>query len=524
MPDRENARENARENIIVIGAGMGGLSAAIHLRSQGYAVTLIEAADGPGGKARAVASPAGPVDTGPTVLTLRSVADRLFALCGTRTEDEVDLIALPRLARHFWPDGSQLDLFSNPEASAAAIADFAGAREADAFRRFDRLARGLYDAFEGPMMLAARPDPVAVARAALAAPRIWPALLPGMTLDRLLRLHFRDPRLVQLFARYATYVGGRPAQSPGVLALVWQAEARGVWAVRQGLAGLAAALARVAAAKGVIFRYGTVARRIVRQGGRVTGVELPGGTILPCAACVFAGDPGALRGNLLGDAARDAIAPSITPPSLSAWVWAFAATAQGVDLAHHNVFFTADPTREFGPIGRGQMPEAPTLYVCAQDREMGRPVPATERFEIIMNGPANPVPMPTEDATCRTRTFPPLARMGLTFAPEPGPAALLTPSGLAAAYPGSQGAIYGASPEGALSAFRRPLARTGLPGLYLAGGGAHPGAGVPMAMLSGQHAATALAGDRISAPTSRPAAMPGGMSTGSRTTGRARFP
>lgn len=516
------------EKAVVIGAGMGGIAAAIHLNALGYSVTVLDMADGPGGKARAVASPAGPVATGPTVLTLRAVADRLFALCGTRTEHEVDLIPLPRLARHFWPDGSMLDLFCDRDQTAAAIAAFAGPREADAFRRFDRMTAALYDAFEAPMMLAARPDPLRVVQAALAAPRTWPALLPGVTLDRLLRRYFRDPRLVQMFARYATYVGGRPAKSPGVLALVWQAEARGVWAVRQGLHGLADALARVATAKGVTFRYGTAARRIVRQGGHVTGVELVTGQTLPCAACIFAGDPGALRGNLLGDAARDALPASRTPPSLSAWVWAFAARPSGADLAHHNVFFTADPAQEFGPIGAGRMPDAPTLYVCAQDRELGTPLPATERFEIIMNGPAvNAVAghphTAAEDAICRTRTFPTLARMGLTFDTEPGVTALLTPAMLAARYPGSMGAIYGASPEGALSAFRRPLARTSLPGLYLAGGGTHPGAGVPMAMLSGQHAATALAEDRISGSQPRPAATPGGMSMASRTTERAPF-
>ncbi len=117
--------------------------------------------------------------------------------------------------------------------------------------------------------------------------------------------------------------------------------------------------------------------------------------------------------------------------------------------------------------------------------------------------------------------FPFLAAQGLTFTPEPGAAALTTPAALAGRFPGSQGAIYGLSPEGALAAFRRPPARTGLPGLYLAGGGTHPGAGVPMAMLSGRHAATAWAEDRTSASTSAPAAMPGGMSTASPTTGRA---
>lgn len=509
------------ERAVVIGAGFGGLAAAIRLAAGGAQVTVVEMAEGPGGKARGLPSPAGPVDTGPTVMTLPQVAADLFALCGTRIEEEVDLIPLPRLARHFWPGSAALDLFTDREANVEAIRALCGDREAAAFARFDAQAAALYAAFDAPMMQSARPRIAAAAAAALRAPAIWPALLPGMTLSRLLRRHFRDPRLIQLFGRYATYVGGRPDHAPAVLSLIWRAEAAGVFAVRQGMHGLAAALARVAQARGVTFRYATKARRIVRQQGRVSGVEIEGGATLPCTTCVFNGDPGALAAGHLGDAAQAAL-PRRAPgqPSLSAWVWAFAATPQGVDLAHHNVFFTADPAAEFGPIGRGEMPLAPTVYVCAQDREMGPAPPALERFELILNGPAGHPSLPDEETTCRTRTFPFLAAQGLTFTPEPGAEALTTPATLAGRFPGSQGAIYGLSPEGALAAFRRPPARTGLPGLYLAGGGAHPGAGVPMAMLSGRHAATAWAEDRTSGSRSAPAAMPGGMSTASRTPGR----
>jgi 1-hydroxycarotenoid 3,4-desaturase len=513
---------SAQEQAVVIGAGMGGLAAAIRLAAAGVAVTVIDMAEGPGGKARALPSPAGPIATGPTVLTMPQHAAALFALCGTRIEDELDLVALPRLARHYWPDGSMLDLFPDPLANEDAIRALCGPREASAFRRFNRLSAGLMAAFAGPMMHSARPALLAVAAAALRRPRVWPALLPGVSIDRLLRHHFRDPRLVQLFGRYATYVGGRPTHTPAVLSLVWQAEQAGVWALRDGLHGLAGALARVAAARGVTFRYATRARRIRRQSGHVTGVEIEGSATLPCTTCVFNGDPRALQEGMLGDAARAALPSARATPSLSAWVWAFAAQAQGLDLAHHSVFFTADPDLEFGPVGEGRMPVAPTLYLCAQDRELGLPLPDLERFEIILNGPAGHPAQASEEHECRNRTFPVLKAQGLTFSPAPPPTALTTPAQLAQRYPGSQGAIYGASPEGLLAAFRRPQARTALPGLYLAGGGTHPGAGVPMALLSGQHAATAWAEDRISGLRLAPADMPGGMLTGSRTTGPAQ--
>jgi len=470
-----------------------------------------------------IPSVAGAVDAGPTVLTLRDVFDDLFAACGTRLEDHVTLIPQPLLARHFWPDGSTLDLFGDTDASAAAIATFAGPREAQGFRRFHAMTARLYAAFEGPVMRSPRPDLPAILRVALRNPGLWPALLPGMTLARLLRLYFRDPRLRQLFGRYATYVGGSPTGSPAVLALIWQAEARGVWAVQGGMHGLAQALATLAEAQGVRFRYGTAVARIVWQGGRVSGVQLADKRNVPCGHVVFNGDPAALGAGLLGAGAKAALpARAFAKRSLSAWVWAFAAKADGLPLAYHNVFFSADPGREFGPIRKGRMPEDPTLYLCAEDRANGAAPDGPERFEIIMNGPPGHPPPPEEDRLCRTRTFPQLARFGLHFDTPPDRTALTTPQTMARLFPGSGGAIYGLSPEGAMAAFHRPGAKTALSGLYLAGGGAHPGAGVPMAALSGRHAAEAILTDLASTLKSGRTDTPGGMSMVSRMTGRGR--
>lgn len=513
--------QRAGHKVIVIGAGMGGLSAAIRLALGGLSVTVIETQAGPGGKMRSLPSIAGPVDAGPTVLTLRSVFDALFEAAGERLDDHLHLIPQPVLARHWWLDGSTLDLFTDPEASAAAIATLAGPKAEAQFRRFNALSAQLYCAFDTPMMQAAKPQLGAIAWNALRAPRAWPALQPGLSLGRHLARSFDDPRLRQLFGRYATYVGGAPHLSPAVLALIWQAEARGVWGVEGGMHRLAAALAALAERQGVTLEYGRSVRRIERQSGRVSGVALSDGRVLKCDAVVFNGDPAGLLAGLLGNGAQQALPPSAAHPrSLSAWVWAFAATPSGADLTHHNVFFTSDPAREFGPIARGQMPDEATLYVCAQDRHHGTPT-GPERFEIIMNAPAKTGEPSGEIAQCRARTFPQLARFGLSFDQPPPDTALTTPAGFAALHPGSQGALYGRSPQGALASFQRPGARTRLPGLYLAGGGAHPGAGVPMAALSGKHAAEAILSDLTLASPSRLTDMPGGMSMASRTTGRA---
>ncbi|MEM1314550.1 MAG: FAD-dependent oxidoreductase, partial [Pseudomonadota bacterium] len=240
---------------------------------------------------------------------------------------------------------------------------------------------------------------------------------------------------------------------------------------------------------------------------------------------------------LLGAAARPA-APA-TPRArraLSAWVWTFAGRPSGLPLAHHSVFFSGDYAAEFQDLDRRRRPPAdPTIYVCAQDRtSLDAPQPdgpgAPERLLMILNAPADGdlgPPSPEEMHRCTTATFGRLAASGLTLAPpEPSPETLTTPDRFAAMFPGTGGSLYGANPHGmmhgALSPFTRPTARSKLPGLYLAGGGCHPGPGVPMAARSGRRAAAAILADLASTSRSVPAATPGGISTGSRTTASAR--
>lgn len=515
--------ENGKDSVVVVGAGMGGLAAAMRLAAAGRAVTLCDAHPWPGGKMRQMPSAAGPVDAGPTVLTLRDVLAQLFHDTGASLDVALDLQPLPELARHFWPDGTRLDLGHSPEANAAAIEAAFGARARQDFLRFSRATAQLFQAFDGPIMRSPQPRIGPAARAALMRPAIWPWLAPGRSLHSALRASFRQPKLRQLFGRYATYVGGNPLLAPAVLGLVWQAEAQGVWAVRGGMAALAQALARRFVDLGGQLRLGTGVQRILHQGGRVAGVCLADGSQIAAHTVVFNGDPLALPA-LLGAAPRR---PKLHPArSLSARVWTFAAqvapTGLGRDaLGYHSVFFADDEAAEFQPLSRNQTPSAPTIYVCAQDRLDGTP-DGPERFQMILNAPA----VAAQDERTERCQNHPLARLrhfGLQMGPWPQAAQLTTPAQFAQLFPASQGALYGQSPNSTWATFQRPQARTGLAGLYLAGGGVHPGAGVPMALLSGQHAAQAVQSDQISPARSRRMAMRGGMSTVSATAARGRF-
>lgn len=512
--------KSSAARIAVIGAGMGGLASAIRLAHAGCHVTVLDAGNAPGGKMRSMSSDAGPVDAGPTVLTMRHQFDALFALHGKRLEDFVELAEEPLLARHWWRDGTSLDLFSDRQRSVEEIRRFAGDRDADAFRLFSERSERLFKGFEFTMMESARPTLSSMTSTVLQNPRLIKDMAPLSTLAGSLAQTFHDPRLRQLFGRYATYIGGMPRLSPGVLQLIWHAEASGVWRVVGGMHCLAEALGEFTRSLGVELRMSETATRFEIQKGRVSAVHTADGAKLRVDAVVFNGDPRALRTGLLGEAIIDAVPQSATEPrSLSARVWAFAAEATGPELVHHNVFFGDNPDAEFGPIRDGRPPEDPTLYVCAQDRGTGAAPPALERFEIIENAAPTDRETPEERDQCRKRVFNRLTEFGLTFTPRPDASKVTIPAAFDRMFPGSLGSLYGRSPHGMMAAFQRPISRTAVPGLYLAGGGTHPGAGIAMAALSGRHAAEAIATDLALPLQSRPTDMPGGMSTGSRTMG-----
>ena len=509
-------------HVAVVGAGIGGLVAALDLAGRGVRVTVVERAAGPGGKLRQVKVGERLVDAGPTVFTLRDVFDGVFAAAGERLDDHVTLTRQSRLARHHWPDGTSLDLFDDPARSADAIGAFAGADAARAFRDFSRQAAAIYAALEKPFMRAERPaNPMALmSRAGLCGLGGMLRIQPYTSLWRALGELFPDPRLRQLFGRYATYCGSSPFQAPATLMLVAHVEAQGVWSVEGGLGALAGALGRLCEARGVRFRYHADVAEIAVAGGRATGVVLRGGERIAADALVWNGDAAALAGGRAGRGAMAAV-PATAPDtrSLSAFTIALAARLRGPELIRHNVFFSADYPAEFEAIRAGSIPERPTVYLCAQDRGDGAPSRtdgAVERALTIVNAPADGDRhryTPEEIRTCEERTFRQLERFGLTVERPPGSTLATSPSDFADLFPGTGGALYGPASHGWMASFRRPGSRSRLPGLFLAGGSVHPGSGVPMAALSGRLAASSIMRDCGSTSRSTRTAMRGGTST-----------
>ena len=178
-----------------------------------------------------------------------------------------------------------------------------------------------------------------------------------------------------------------------------------------------------------------------------------------------------------------------------------AARAEGFPLTRHTVFFSRDYAAEFEDIlVHRRLPRGPTVYVCAQDRGDDGSAPAGEEgLLVLVNAPADGdlgAPDAASLEACTEATFGMLARCGLRLSSDPASTVLTTPAGFEALFPSSGGGLYGSASHGWQSSFTRPGSRSRVPGLYLAGGGVHPGAGVPMVSLSGQLAAQALLQDR----------------------------
>ena len=514
--------------VIVVGAGMAGLSAAIDLARQGVKVTVCEKSAKVGGKIHQRVVDGLAMDSGPTVITMKWVFEDLLRSAGLRLSDFVTLAPLPVIARHVWSPDERLDLYADVQDSIDAVGRFSSMAEAQRFEGFCRESQRLYHALEKAYIRSTRPTLRTMTQDL--GPQgllMLGGLGPFASLWRSLGRHFTDPRLRQLFARYATYCGGSPWHAPATLMLIAYVEQRGVWAAEGGMQALGQGMAQAAERLGVEIRLGSPVKEILIAQGAAQGVRLLNGEELPAHSVVFNGEAAALHHGLLGPQAKAAVPTTegLLPRSLSALTFAIAAETEGFDLSYHNLFFQGPYKQEFTDVfEKGRLPRRPTVYVCAQDRSpfgastqaVGSLPPTNrERLFCLINAPARgdgPLFTEEEISACQTDAFALLARAGLRLRFAPHQIHTTTPHQFDAMFPASGGALYGMAPHGWMSSFHRPTAQTPIAGLFLAGGSAHPGAGVPMAALSGRLAAATLMAHLDSTRRSSRVVISGGMS------------
>ena len=267
-----NSGSNAKDRIAIIGAGMGGIAAAIRLSAFGYQVDVFEKAAAAGGKMREIMVGGEAINAGPTVFTMRWVFDELLDASSQTLEDVLDFNQANVLARHAWENSPALDLFADIEQSADAIGAFAGAANAKGYRQFCSDSAKIFHTLKRSYIATQRPSPLGLMRnIGLMNIGDMLALRPFSTLWNALGDYFPDHRMQQLFGRYATYCGSSPYSAPATLMLVAHVEQDGVFIAKGGMHGLAKALAGVAERQGVTFHYNIGVERILHENGQEIG-------------------------------------------------------------------------------------------------------------------------------------------------------------------------------------------------------------------------------------------------------------
>ena len=464
------------KKILVIGAGLGGLAAAIRLARAGHAVEVWEKNAEAGGKLKEVRDGAFRWDTGPSLLTMPDVLRELYAAAGERMEDHLDLIRLDSACRYFWTDRTVIDedaaFWARPEVA-----------------RFLDYARGIYE-LSGEAFLNHPPSEMwrAFTPRNLGKLRHLPKVATTQTLAREVQRRIRDPHLKEIFLRFATYNGSSPYSTPATFNIIPYVEATfGPWYVRGGMVKIARQLQALAERNGVTFHFNTTAT--AWSGNQATAHD---GTTSHADILICNADVLTARSSFLFDP-RQQQKLTREPLSTSGFILFLGVRGRDSRLAHHNIFFSDNYPREFAEIHAQRIaPREPTVYVAISARtDPSHAPPDNDNYFVLINTPARDPNQPwTPDETRAYRDLV-LQRLG-QFGIDDLPTRIVaersfTPTDFATRDLAHHGALYGwASHSIRTSLLRPPLRAPEAKNVYFTGGTTHPGGGIPLVLLSGK--------------------------------------
>ncbi|MFG2356432.1 phytoene desaturase family protein [Streptomyces sp. NPDC048521] len=483
------------DHVVVVGAGLSGLSAALHLLGAGRRVTVVERDPLPGGRAGRLDLVGYRVDTGPTVLTMPDLVEEAFAAVGDSLYDRVELVALHPAYRARFADGSSLDVHTDADAMAAEVTRFAGAAEAAGYRRLRGWLERLYRVQMRRFIDANFDSPLGLLNGDLA--RL--AALGGFGgLDARIGRFLRDERLRRVFSFQALYAGVPPARALAAYAVIaYMDTVAGVYFPRGGMHTLPQAMADAAADAGAQLRFGQRVTRLERSGERITAVVTDQARI-PCDAVVLTPDLPVAYG-LLGRRPRRPLRLRHSP---SAVVLHAGTDRTWPQLAHHTILFGAAWHRTFEELTRtGRLMSDPSLLVTRPTATDPTLAPPGRHLHYILapcpNTEVGPGARAWTDLAPRYRCelLRELERRGLEgIEAAIEQECLVTPAtwqsqGHAAGTPFSAAHTFAQT-----GPFRpRNLVR-GTENAVLAGCGTTPGVGVPTVLLSGKLAAARITG------------------------------
>lgn len=479
--------------VTVIGAGVGGLACGARLAAAGHDVQVFEQADIVGGKLGVHEQDGFRFDTGPSLLTwpqtLRDVLD------ATAVDGEAPPLPLEQVeptARYRFADGTTLDAFADRDRMRRSFDAALGLGTGAAWMRLMDRAERMWDAIEGPIL--SRPQNT-ISGLANQARRLTDLqkIAPHRTLRSIGQQYLHHPHQRQYLERYATYTGSDPRRAPAVLATIpWLEQTSGAWYIRGGLHRIAEVLAERIAGHGGQVHTGMRVDAVAVGDDRVSGVTLADGTRIPADVVIANTEARTLYGRLLEhpDAPKWRREVERAEPSLSGFVVLLGLEGTTPDLTQHTVLFTGDYDAEFDAIfGSDPQPVAdPTIYVSVPSDPAAAPEGSEAWFVLVNAARQGPVDWDADDTSARyaEHVIDLMAKRGLDVRHRIRTSAFISPADLARRTGAIGGAIYGTSSNGWRAATMRPSNRGPIDGLYLVGGSAHPGGGLPLVLKSAE--------------------------------------
>jgi len=487
---------NGQRKVVIVGAGLGGLSAAISLAQDGYAVELFEKNTHIGGKLNVLTQQGYTFDLGPSILTLPHIFERLFERSGKRMADYIPLRTLRPHWRNFFEDGITLDLAPEPDTMRREL-DKVGEPHAH-LRSFLDYADALYDLVDRGYFQEGL-DTAADFRRYYGL-RAFPRFDLLRTMHGGVARHFRDPHLRDIFDFFIKYVGSSAYRAPAFMNCLPTIQFRyDLWYVDGGLYGIARGLRRLLDELEIPVRLACEVARITTSGGRVTGIETADGEAVAADIVVSNMEVIPAYRDLLREDAAFLRSLERFEPACSGLVLDLGLDRRYPQLAHHNFFFSGRQREHFDTVFRKrELPEDPTIYLVAASRT--DPTVAPEGCDCLKILPHIPYirddrPLTRDDYLAfKEKIVDKLERMGLTdLRKHTVFEHVWTPLDIRERYSSHRGSIYGVVSDRFKNlAFKAPKQSTRYPNLFFVGGSVNPGGGMPMVVQCGQNVARAV--------------------------------
>lgn len=474
---------------VVIGAGFGGLAAAVRLTAKGYQVTLVEQRDKPGGRAYVLEKDGYTFDMGPTVVTAPQLFEELFALSGKKMSDYVDLRKVEPFYAVRFHDGTAFDYTGDSEAMLAQIRDLTP-RDVEGYRKFMKISEQIFHV--GFEQLSEVPFSSFWSMIRIAPTMV--KLKSYRTVYGLISSYIKSEKLRQLLSFHTLLVGGNPFHTTSVYALIAYLEEKwGVHFPMGGMGALVKSLADLAVSNGATLRYSTEVKKILVTNGRVTGVQLEGGETLPADIVVSNADTGWTFKKLLDAGVRKRWTDKKVDKlkySMSLFVWYFGTKQRYEDVKHHSILL--------GPRYRGLLEDIFEKKVLSKDFSLYLHRPTATDPSLAPEGHdafyvLSPVPHLESGIDWEKQTEPYRASIQAylekTLLPGLGEnldvSYTMTPTQFRDDLLSLQGAAFAMQPTLTQSAYFRPHNKNeDVEGLYIVGAGTHPGAGLPGVLCS----------------------------------------